>query len=103
MIIGYPCPACRASAVSAQSVSKPSNLDTDIMQTISLVPTGAIADLNQRIDRALTYRDRNALASVRAVVGWLATIANASDIFQLRQLEARTEAAVRFVGGQANV
>ncbi|MCC7278294.1 MAG: hypothetical protein IT487_08255 [Chromatiaceae bacterium] len=73
------------------------------MQTISLVPTGAIADLNQRIDRALTYRDRNALASVRAVVGWLATIANASDIFQLRQLEARTEAAVRFVGGQANV
>lgn len=73
------------------------------MNNLSLVPTGAIADLNQRIDRALTYRDRNALASVRAVVGWLATIANASDIFQLRQLEARTEAACRFIGGQAHV
>lgn len=73
------------------------------MNNLSLVPTGAIADLNQRLDHALTHRDRIALASVRAVVGWLATIATASDIFQLRQLQARTEAACRFIGGQANV
>ena len=52
------------------------------MQHTSLVPTGAIADLNRRIDRALTYRDRNALASVRAVVAWLATLANASEAFE---------------------
>ncbi len=41
------------------------------MKNLSLVSPGAIADLNQRIDHALTHRDRSALAGVRAVVGWL--------------------------------
>jgi hypothetical protein len=70
------------------------------MNNLSLVPPGAIADLNQRIDHALTNRDRSALAGVRAVVGWLATLASTTDI---RQLQARTDAAVRFVGGHSHV
>lgn len=70
------------------------------MNNLSLVSPSAIADLNQRIDHALTHRDRSALAGVRAVVTWLATLAPTTDI---RQLQARTEAAVRFVGGPARV
>lgn len=64
------------------------------MNIISIVPPGAIADLNQRIDHALTHRDRIALAGVRAVVGWLVTLAPTTDI---RQLQARADAAARFV------
>jgi hypothetical protein len=55
------------------------------MNIISIVPPGAIADLNQRIDHALTHR---------AVVGWLVTLAPTTDI---RQLQARADAAARFV------
>ena len=70
------------------------------MQNLSLVSPGAIADLNARIDRALTHRDRSALAGVRAIVTWLVSFSPTTDI---RQLQARTEAAVRFVGGPARV
>ncbi|MBP8198159.1 MAG: hypothetical protein KAX64_06320 [Chromatiaceae bacterium] len=70
------------------------------MNNLSLVSPGAIADLNARIDRALTHQDRSALAGVRAVVTWLASFSPTTDI---RQLQARTEAAARFVGGHGHV
>ena len=85
---------------SPSSRFQASNLDTDTMKNLSLVSPGAIADLNARIDRALTHRDRSALAGVRAIVTWLVSFSPTTDI---RQLQARTEAAARFMGGPARV
>ena len=66
----------------------------------SILPDHALADLNQQLDRALTYHDRAALAGVRAVSSWLIRLEPSPAI---RQLQARADAAVRYMGGRSHV
>lgn len=75
-------------------------LETDIMNNSSILPDHALADLNSQLDRALTHNDIGAVASVRTVAGWLSSL---EPSIPVRQLQARTEAAVRFMGGCSHV
>jgi hypothetical protein len=59
-------------------------------------PSVLIRDLNRRIDRALTHRDHQALAEAAACSKWLADL---SPEVAVRQLEARANAALRFIAG----
>ncbi len=66
----------------------------------SLVPTTALTDLHARLDRALTHNDISAVAGVRTVAGWLASLESSVPV---RQLQARADAAVRYMGGRSHV
>ena len=65
------------------------------MKNIPL-PPGAIADLHQRLDRAMTHRDRATIAKVQTCCSWLADL---TPTIPVRQLQARADAAARFVTG----
>jgi hypothetical protein len=79
------------------------NFGSDIMNTsehFSLVPPTALVDLHSRLDRALTHNDISAVAGVRTVAGWLASLESSVPV---RQLQARADAAVRYMGGRSHV
>ena len=65
------------------------------MQTISISP-GALADLHRRLDRAMTHRDRATISKVQTCCSWLADL---NPSIPVRQLQARADAAARFVTG----
>ncbi len=66
----------------------------------NLVSPSALATLDQIITQALDANDRAALAGLRAALACLAALTPAAD---MAKLQARTEAACRFVGGQSHV
>ena len=68
--------------------------------TNNIVPTGALADLHSRLDRAMTHRDRATISKVQTCCSWLADL---NPTLPVRQLQARADAAARFVtGGRTN-
>lgn len=76
--------------------------ETDIMKTssFSAVPPDALAVIDQYITQALDANDRATLAGLRAALACLSAITPAAD---MAKLEARAEAAVRYVGGSSHV
>ena len=66
----------------------------------NLVSPSALANLDQIITRALDERDSITLAGLRAALAALAVVTPAAE---MAKLEARAEAACRFVGGQSHV
>jgi len=64
--------------------------------TTPVSPSILVSDLNRRIDRALTHRDRKALSEAATCSKWLADL---SPEVSVRQLEARASAALRFISG----
>lgn len=68
--------------------------------SFSAVPPAALATLDQIITQALDANDRATLAGLRAALACLAALTPAAD---MAKLEARAEAACRFMGGSSNV
>jgi hypothetical protein len=67
---------------------------------VSIVPPTALVDLHLRLDRALTHNDISAVAGVRTVAGWLSSL---EPSIPVRQLQARADAAQRYMGGRSHV
>ena len=68
--------------------------------SFSAVPPSALAVLNDQVTRALDERDRITLEALRAALACLSAITPAAD---MAKIQARAEAACRFVGGQSHV
>lgn len=66
----------------------------------NLVSPSALANLDQIITQALDERDSITLAGLRAALAALAVVTPAAD---MAKIQARTEAACRFVGGHSHV
>lgn len=68
--------------------------------SFSAVPPSALAVLDQYITQALDANDRAALTGLRAALACLSAITPAAD---MAKIQARTEAACRYVGGSSHV